>query len=201
MEETGGNGVYIVLLVPYMMIHFLVFFTPSAGRAGPETPCSCCFVCRSNRTRVMNRRSTFIAVFADVSRNSHPKLRASCAPSSLDTSRSYCLSHLLPTSINTGFCRFTFIIAWRKTSNRSKVAREAMEYTRMKPCPSLEREMERRCCCCRRRRTAGRSVVSIRSPPASSVDTSCSGNGVLSTNRYVSPPLHLRTRELNACCV
>ena len=120
-----------------MIIHFLGFFVPSTGRAGPAVPCSCCFVCRSKRTSVVNRRSTFIAVFADVSRNSHPKFRANCAPSSLDTSRSYCLSHLLPTSIKTGFCRFTFIIACRKTSNRSKVAREAMEYTRMKPCPSL----------------------------------------------------------------
>ena len=136
MEETG-EWVYIVLLVPYMMIHFFGLLGPSGGRAGPAVPCSCCFVCRSNRTSVVKRRSTFIAVFADVSRNSQPKFLASCAPSSLDTSRSYCLSHLLPTSINTGFCRFTFIIACRKTSNRSKVAREAIEYTRMKPCPSL----------------------------------------------------------------
>lgn len=101
------------------------------------TPCSACLDCRSSRTRCVNSRSTLTHVLADVSRNSQPKWRASCAPSSLETSRSYCLSHLLPTSMNTAFSRLTFSIACRKTSTRSKVARDAIEYARMKPSPSL----------------------------------------------------------------
>ncbi len=137
MGEPRTAVVYIVPGVPYMIIHFL-FFSFSAGRVGPGVPCSACFVCRSSRTSVVNSFSTFCDVLADVSRKSQPKLRASWEPSSLDTSRSNCLSLLLPTSIKTGFCRFTFSMAWRKTSNRSNVARDAMEYTRMNPCPSLE---------------------------------------------------------------
>ena len=118
---------YIVLRVPYMIIH-LRFFSFSGERTmGPGTPCSCCFVERSSRTRFMKSCSTLCAVFADVSRNWQPNDRASAAPSSLETSRSYCLSHLLPTSMKTGFCRLTFNMACRKTSSRSNVALDAME--------------------------------------------------------------------------
>ena len=128
---------YIVLRVPYMIIH-LRFFSFSGARTGPCIPCSCAFVFRSSRTRFMKRRSTLCAVFADVSRKSQPNDRASAAPSSLETSRSYCLSHLLPTSMKTGFCRLTFNMACRKTSSRSNVARDAIEYTRINPWPSLQ---------------------------------------------------------------
>jgi hypothetical protein len=44
---------------------------------------------------------------------------------------------LLPTSTNIGFWRLTLNMDCRKTSSRSNVAREAIEYTRMNPCPSL----------------------------------------------------------------
>jgi len=125
--------------LPYMTIH-LIFFSGFAGRAaaaaGPP-PGTGSLLVRSNRTRLVNNRSTFWEVFADVSRKSHSKLCASLIPSSLETSRSYCLSHLLPTSMNIGFVLLTLIIACRKTSSRSKVARDAIEYTRIKPCPSL----------------------------------------------------------------
>lgn len=134
---------YIVLREPYMIIH-LRFFSFSGDRTGPCTPCSCCFVDRSSRTRFMKRRSTLCAVFADVSRNSQPNDRASAAPSSRETSLSYCLSHLFPTSMKTGFCRLTFSMACRKTSSRSNVARDAIEYTRIKPWPSLQTKSDRR---------------------------------------------------------
>jgi hypothetical protein len=44
---------------------------------------------------------------------------------------------LLPTSMNIGFWRLTLNMDCRKTSRRSNVARDAMEYTRMNPWPSL----------------------------------------------------------------
>ena len=75
----------------------------------------------------MNRRFTFSEVLAEVSMNSQPKFRASALPSSFETSLSYDLSALLPTSMKIGFCLFTRIIDWRKFSSRSNVDREAIE--------------------------------------------------------------------------
>jgi hypothetical protein len=121
--------------VPYKIIHF--FLSLSFGLVGPGVPGSIFLVCRSARTRFMKRRSTFSAVLAEVSMNSQPNWRASAAPSSFVTSRSLVLSHLLPTSIKIGSPLLTRRIDWRKTSRRSKVDREAIEYTRMKPWPSL----------------------------------------------------------------
>lgn len=109
--------------VHYMMIQRLCRSLLSGRGAG----ISACLVARSARTRFMKRRSTFCAVFADVSRKSHPNDRASACPSSLDTSRSYVLSHLFPTNTNIGLLRFTRSISCRKTSSRSKVARDAIE--------------------------------------------------------------------------
>ena len=59
--------------------------------------------------------------------NSQPNCRAKAAPSSFDTSRSYVLSHLFPTSMNMGSPRFTRRMDWRNISSRSNVDREAME--------------------------------------------------------------------------
>jgi len=73
--------------------------------------------------------------------NEHPKDRASATPSSFDTSLSYVLSHLLPTSMKIGFCLFTRSIDCRKTSSLSNVDRDAIEYTRINPCPSLWKKM------------------------------------------------------------
>lgn len=106
-------------------------------RGWGTAPCSASFVLRRLRTRFVKSRSTFWAVLALVSRNSHPNSFASCTPSSRVTSRSSCLSALLPTSTNIGFWRLTLNMDCRKTSSRSNVAREAIEYTRMNPCPSL----------------------------------------------------------------
>lgn len=121
---------------------------PSLGGLSPclvlGPPASRRFVCRSARTKLVKRSSTLYAVLADVSINSHPNVRASAMPSSRDTSRSYVLSHLLPTSMKIGFCRLTLSIDCRNTSRRSKVDREAIEYTRMKPCPSLWLDLARR---------------------------------------------------------
>jgi hypothetical protein len=116
---------------------FFGFFT-SSGRSGlGTTPASVCRVLRNARTRLVKSSSTLCAVLAEVSIKEQPKDRASATPSSFDTSLSYVLSHLLPTSINIGFCLFTRNIDCRKTSSRSNVDREAIEYTRMNPCPSL----------------------------------------------------------------
>jgi hypothetical protein len=109
----------------------------SLTRGWGTAPCSVCFVLRRLRTRFVKSRSTFWAVLALVSRNSQPNSLASCIPSSRVTSRSSCLSALLPTSMNIGFWRLTLNMDCRKTSRRSNVARDAMEYTRMKPWPSL----------------------------------------------------------------
>lgn len=109
-----GRSVYMVLSVPYIIIHFFLgrtFGLFSDDRTAPCTPCSACFVWRRRRTRVVKRRSTFCAVFAEVSRKSQPNCRDIAAPSSRETSRSNCLSHLLPTSMKTGFWRLTFSIA------------------------------------------------------------------------------------------
>ncbi len=118
----------------YMIIH-LDFF--GSFRVGTDAPCSASFVLRRLRTRLVKSRSTFRAVLALVSRKSQPNSLASCIPSSRVTSRSSCLSALFPTSMNIGFWRLTLSIDCRKTSKRSNVARDAIEYTRMKPCPSL----------------------------------------------------------------
>ena len=119
------------------MIHFRDL--PWRGSfTGMGTPASMFFVCRNARTRFMKRRSTFWAVLAEVSMNSQPNCRARAAPSSLETSRSYVLSHLLPTSMNIGSPLLTRRMDWRKVSNRSKVDLDAIEYTKMKPCPSLK---------------------------------------------------------------
>jgi hypothetical protein len=75
----------------------------------------------------MNRRVTFSDVFADVSINSQPKLRARALPSSFATSLSPVLSDLLPTRMKIGLCLFTRIMDWRKFSSRSNVDREAIE--------------------------------------------------------------------------
>ena len=92
---------------------------------------------RNERTRFMKRLSTLCAVLAEVSIKSHPNCRARAAPSFLETSLSKVLSHLLPTSINIGWPRLTRIIDLRNISRRSNVDREAIEYTRMNPWPSL----------------------------------------------------------------
>jgi len=118
----------------YMIRHFGLFDSLTRGRG--TAPCSANFVLRRLRTRLVKSRSTFWAVLALVSRNSQPNSFASCMPSSRVTSRSVCLSALLPTSINIGFWRLTLNMDCRKTSRRSNVAREAIEYTRINPCPS-----------------------------------------------------------------
>lgn len=100
--------------------------------------------CRSARTRFMNGFSAFSAVFADVSMNEHPNWRASACPSSFDTSRSQFLSPLLPTSMNIALPLFTRYTDCRKASNRSNVDRAVMEYTRIKPWPSLRRLYDER---------------------------------------------------------
>ena len=119
----------------YMMKHLGLLC--SLTRGWGIAPCSACFVLRRLRTRFVKSRSTFWAVFALVSRNSQPNSLASCIPSSRVTSRSSCLSALLQTSMNIGFLRLTLNMDCRKTSKRSNVALEAMEYTRMNPWPSL----------------------------------------------------------------
>ena len=108
----------------YIITHF-IFLSFFAGGGG--VPGSIFLVCRRERTRFMKSRSTFWAVLAEVSRNSQPNCRAKAAPSSLETSRSYVLSHLLPTSMNMGSPRLTLRIDWRNISSRSKVDREAIE--------------------------------------------------------------------------
>ena len=119
----------------YIMMHRGFRFPPPGpsllvvDTIGP----SCCLVARRARTRFMKSRSTLCEVFADVSRNSQPNERASAAPSSRETSRSYVLSHLLPTSTKIGRLRFTRNINCRNTSSRSNVARDAIEYTRINP--------------------------------------------------------------------
>lgn len=115
----------------YMMEHLGLL--GSLIRGWGTAPCSTCFVLRRLRTRFVKSRSTFWAVLALVSRNSQPNSLASCIPSSRVTSRSSCLSALFPTSMNIGFWRLTLNMDCRKTSRRSKVAREAMEYTRINP--------------------------------------------------------------------
>lgn len=123
--------------VRYTMIH-LVFLSFFGGAVPPvDGPASILRVCLSARTRSMNSLSRFCAVFAEVSRNSQPNCRARAASSSFATSRSYVLSHLLPASMKMGFPRFARRINWQKTSRPSNVDRYAMEYTRMKPWPSL----------------------------------------------------------------
>ena len=127
----------------YIITHletFLSFFFSGGGGA----PGSIFLVCRRDRTRFIKSRSTFWAVLADVSRNSQPNWRAKAAPSSLETSLSYVLSHLLPTSMNIGSPRLTLRIDWRNISSRSKVDREAIEYTRMKPWPSLNIQIRKK---------------------------------------------------------
>jgi len=69
--------------------------------------------------------------------NSQPNCRASAAPSSFDTSRSKALSALFPTSMIIGSPLFARLTDWRKTSSRSKVDRDAIEYTSINPWPSL----------------------------------------------------------------
>jgi len=114
-----------------------IFFFSSSGRCGLGTaPASVCRVLRSARTRLVKSNSTLCAVLAEVSIKEHPNDRASATPSSFETSLSYVLSHLLPTSIKMGFCLFTRSIDCRKTSNLSNVDRDAIEYTRINPCPS-----------------------------------------------------------------
>ena len=120
----------------YMMKHLGLL--GSLTRGWGTVPCSASFVLRRLRTRFVKSRSTFWAVLALVSRKSQPNSFASCIPSSRVTSRSSCLSALLPTSTNIGFWRLTLNMDCRKTSSRSNVAREAIEYTRMNPCPSLQ---------------------------------------------------------------
>ena len=122
---------------PYMTTHFNFDF-PSL-LAGAAAPGFMLWVCRKERMRFMKRRSTFSAVLADVSMNPHPNWCANAAPSSFDTSRSYALSHLLPTSMKIGSPRLTRRIDWRKISRRANVVLEAIEYTSMKPWPSLEK--------------------------------------------------------------
>ena len=121
-----------------MITHFLFDRSFSFGFADVDGPTSMLFVCRSARTRFVKTRSTFSDVFADVSMNSHPNCRASAAPSSLLTSRSWTLSHLFPTSIKIGSPLLTLLIDCLKPSSRLKVARDAIEYTRIKPWPSLK---------------------------------------------------------------
>jgi hypothetical protein len=116
----------------YMMEHLGLLGSLTRGW-GTGAPCSVCFVLRRLRTRFVKSRSTFWAVLALVSRNSQPNSLAICIPSSRVTSRSSCLSALLPTSMNIGFWRLTLSMDCRKTSRRSKVAREAIEYTRINP--------------------------------------------------------------------
>lgn len=124
----------------YIIIHRIGFFLPTVPSClvGSTTGLSCCLVARNARTRFINSRSTLCDVFADVSKNSQPNDRANAAPSSLDTSRSYVLSHLFPTSTKMGLLRFTRSISCRNTSSRSNVDRDAIEYTRMNPWPSLQ---------------------------------------------------------------
>jgi hypothetical protein len=122
--------------VCHRITHFLCFFSSSGLRGLGMPPAICCVV-RSARTRLVKTSSTLCAVFAEVSINEQPNDRASAIPSSFVTSRSYDLSHLFPTRMNTGFCLFTRSIDCRKTSSLSKVDRDAIEYTRINPCPSL----------------------------------------------------------------
>lgn len=119
-----------------MTTHF-DFFGPFLVGAFDTPGSATTLVARNERTRFMKRRSTFCAVFAEVSIKSHPNCRARAAPSSLETSLSKVLSHLLPTSINIGSPRLTRFIDCRNISRRSNVDREAIEYTRMNPWPSL----------------------------------------------------------------
>jgi len=138
-KKEGGKKVSKspITKVRHKMKHFLLGFFSSSGRCGLGTPpASVCLVARRARTRLVKRSSTLCAVFAEVSKNEQPKDRARATPSSFDTSLSYVLSHLFPTSIKIGFCLFTRSIDCRKTSSRSNVDRDAIEYTRMKPWPS-----------------------------------------------------------------
>jgi hypothetical protein len=124
--------------VLHRITHVFDFFFSSGGCCGlSTTPASVCCVLRSARTRLVKSSSTLCAVLADVSMKEQPKDRASATPSSLGTSLSRVLSHWFPTSRKTGFCLFTRSMDWRKTSSRLNVDRDAMEYTRMNPCPSL----------------------------------------------------------------
>ncbi len=82
----------------YMMEHLGLLGSLTRGWGTAAPPCSVCFVLRRLRTRFVKSRSTFCAVLALVSRNSQPNSLASCTPSSRVTSRSSCLSALLPTS-------------------------------------------------------------------------------------------------------
>lgn len=97
----------IVLLDSYIIMHLWDFF---AGGGGPGVPGFIFPVRRNELIRLMKSCSTFWAVLADVSKNSQPNWRAKAAPSSLETSRSYVLSHLLPTSMNMGSPRLTLRI-------------------------------------------------------------------------------------------
>ena len=74
-REWGNRRCLYSPGVPYTIIHFPFFFSFSS-RGGPDAPCSACFVCRSRRTSVVNNRSTFCAVLAEVSKKSQPKFRA-----------------------------------------------------------------------------------------------------------------------------
>ena len=123
---------------PYMTTHLDFEFNIFSFLAGAGSPGCLLCVCLNKRTRFMKRRSMFCAVLADVSMNSHPSWCARAAPSSLETSRSTALSHLFPMSMKVGSPHLTLRIDWWKCRRRSNVDLEVTEYTRIKPCPSLQ---------------------------------------------------------------
>jgi hypothetical protein len=69
--------------------------------------------------------------------NSQPNILASAAPSSFDTSRSCSLSAMFPTRINIPSPLFACCTDLRKTSSRSKLARDVIVYISRNPWPSL----------------------------------------------------------------
>ena len=120
--------------IRYTIIHEgLSFFFFSFGLLGEL---SGSFVARKHLIKCVKTLSTLSAVFAEASMKSHPSRRAMLNPSSRDTWRSF-LSTMLPTSMNIGLCRFARIMAEWNVSRRSNVWRDATEYTKMKPWPSL----------------------------------------------------------------
>lgn len=135
LSQSKKNENEIVVLqiwqsqeIPYMTTHFDFFLLRTFGDWSVMI-----LGARNKRTRFMNKRSTFCAVLAEVSRNWHPNCCARAAPSSLETSRSDVWSHLLPTSKKIGLPCLTRLMDCRNRSRRLNVNREAIEYTRMNP--------------------------------------------------------------------
>ena len=120
-----------------MTTHFNFSFVSFIESTG--APRSLMWVCCEEWMKFMKRRSTFCAVLADVSMNSHLNWRANAAPSSFGTSHSWVMSHLLPMSMKMGFPRLSLHIDWQRILRRLNVDFEAIEYTRMNPCSVLNK--------------------------------------------------------------